>query len=522
MSMLKKWVSTSVAVFFLVFSVGSHAQNTQGQYNPILNIVPSSTSTISVSTTTTRQIIYTVTNGSSSLPVSEITVPNPYYIGPNNNISTNLLHLAVTNNGCTGTLNPAGHSGDSCTFTLEATGGGQSGTASLRPQLCIFNNAACSVPAATNEVPVNILAASVIKVTEPSLMFVNTNFGGNFSLYQGVLTVTNVGSSSVFGLSTTVQNNTGNTITNSSTTCPSPLTVGSSCTFTYTSAVPVDTGASILISDINGNSVTTPVAAISVVALAPPTDSSVGMTLVAGCVDTQDDAGVFEITNNSSSTVSNIQAGVSGGLNGVTINNPTNTSSNVYCNGASLAQNQYCQIQIAPNTVASGATGSITFSGSGTQNVEIQAKVESPGASLPATGADGDGNYVFISNPDCNLAEIVSGTSDTVNNVNWTAANSYCSSYSTGGSDWRLIDIGQAPGNPASSTQINGNGGEFSVLYSNGTPKAGMSTSHGYWGPYINSTTAWSPSFISGTQAEESISTTSAVLYVRCARAFTN
>lgn len=520
MNTLLKWISVIVSCLFLLFSMPLFAQVTRSNYNPILTIVPASLSTLTVSPSKTRHIVYTVTNGSSTTSVSDITVYNLYYNGPTNPpISSNLLHISVAHNGCTGTLAPAGQSGDNCTMTLELLGAGEAGAATLRPQLCIFNNAVCSVPTAANGVPVTVLAAGSIKITEPSLMFVNRNFGGSSS-YTGTLTVTNVGSTNVLSLSATPSSS---SITQSSTTCTSSLAPNASCTYTFTSTYPVNSSATVTIQASNATSVVTPVAAISVVALAPPTDTAVGMTLVAGCTNTTNDAGLFEITNNTTSTVSNIVAGASSGLKGITINNNTNNANNVWCKGATLANNQYCEIQVLPNTTAAGDTGSIIFSGTNTANVEIQTKVEAAqGSGFPySTGTSlAQGGYIFVANNSCNLVEVVESSDST--GQTWAQSQTYCSGTigtGTTHSDWRLVDLGPSPGNSAGFNSLTG---EFLVLYNGGTPVASMSTSASnfYWGANINSSTAWTANFNgSGTQTGDTKTDTN---YLRCVRAFTD
>lgn len=110
----------------------------------ILNIVPASTSKITLTKTGSTSLTYTVTNTTNKTVVNNITI-EPGYNTPND-----FLSFSVQNNTCNGALNP----GSSCTFTASIQAATLTGTAILMPRVCIFNGADCSVPVASNRVAV--------------------------------------------------------------------------------------------------------------------------------------------------------------------------------------------------------------------------------------------------------------------------------------------------------------------------------------------------------------------------------
>lgn len=360
------------------------------------------------------------------------------------------------------------------------------------------------------------VATPTISVTEPSLMFVNKSFG-RLSRYTGTLTVTNTGAVTVHNLVAIISNNTGSIITQSSTTCTDSLNINATCRYTFTSAVPVDANALIAIHIENGNTVTIPVAAISVVALAPPVDTTVGLTLVTGCANTTQDAGLLEITNNSNATVNNILA--TSNISGVTISNPSFTSgTNIYCNGNTLAKNQYCEIRVASGLAIAGATGVVTFAGTGTQPVSIATKIEAPAIVFPYVfNTANNGGILFVANHACNLVEVVTPNNAPLGaNPTWFAGNTYCAGMINNYSDWRIPDVGETPG--SSGAVISG---EWNALYNGGTPLAGLTLSPmlSYWGPSVNTAHAWSASPFKGTQTQLNYMMPN--VRVRCVRAFT-
>lgn len=368
---------------------------------------------------------------------------------------------------------------------------------------------------------VQFTARSSLTLQTPSLMFTNRNWG-NSSSYSGTLQINNTSSTtSVTGLTATITNNTGSTITQSSTTCTSTLAASSNCSYTYSSAVPVDTGASIVVTSTNSNTVSAPVAAISVLSMAPPlSDTSNGLYLVPNCLT----AAIMQITNNSSGTVHDVGATASSTLSAVTITNPASSSSNNYCNGASLAQNQSCEITITTNSIAANTTGTITFSGSGTENVAISTKVVAAASPFPYTAGavTGAGNTIFVANNSCNLVKEIDGTSDNSAelSVPWSGSGStpaitYCSSTINTFSDWRMPDVGPTPGNPSSFSELTG---EFLSLYNGGY--GGISTSRTYWGaPSFNSSAPYWTGIFSAAQ-QVGINATN-LETARCVRAYT-
>lgn len=369
---------------------------------------------------------------------------------------------------------------------------------------------------------VQFTARSGLALVTPSLMFVNRNWGNSASYIGKLLVINTSSTTAITGLTATITNNKGNTITlyAPSTTCTSTLAASGTCVFAYTSAVPVDTGASIVLTSTNSNTVTAPVAAISVASMAAPlSDTFYQLYLVPSCTT----AAIIQVTNNSSGTVSDVGATASNTLSAATITNNASSTSNNYCNGASLAQNQSCEITITTNSIAANTTGTFTFNGSGTENVVIPTKVVAAAAPFPyATGADGLGNTIFVANNACNLVKVVSGTSDTVTNDTWSQAVTYCSGTINTKSDWRMPDVGPTPGLPDNAVSLTG---EFSTLYNGGAPYGGMITTVNgvYWGApaftSVNSGYSWAASFFSATQ--QAVNPTTNTLTVRCVRAFT-
>lgn len=145
---MKKWILFSVSFFLMIFFMTDCAFAAA-----ILSIVPSSTAAITIPSSGTTSLSYTVTNNSSK-SVSDL------YITPDFN-ATALLTGSVSSNGCTGSL----AAGASCTFTDNITGGGSAGAIRLMPRVCVFNGLNCSVPVLANRVTVTTKTLQSIAIT---------------------------------------------------------------------------------------------------------------------------------------------------------------------------------------------------------------------------------------------------------------------------------------------------------------------------------------------------------------------
>ncbi|MCX7121116.1 MAG: hypothetical protein NTZ67_05000 [Gammaproteobacteria bacterium] len=355
-----------------------------------------------------------------------------------------------------------------------------------------------------------------ISVVEPSLMFVNRSFGRS-SIYYGTLKISNIGAVPVKNIKANIINNAGSIITQSPAGCAALLGVNAACQIEFSSAMPIDVHASISIGGDDSNIVTISPAAISVVALAPPTDKNYGLGLVAGCTDASNDAGLFQVTNNTNTQVSNIQA--SSAIEGVqTPNQDYAPGHNIYCNGNTLARNQYCEIRVLSGTAVAGKTGVVSFSGNGTQSVAVKAEIESPASTFPYEfNTSGSGGTIFVANNACNLVEVVTSSNAPLGlNPTWSASNNYCARTIEDYSDWRLPDLGETAGSSDSVLS-----GEWNVLYNSGDTLAELTISPvvNYWGPSIDASHAWSISPYSNIQTQSLASAFNTK--ARCIRAFT-
>lgn len=514
-----------------------------------LTVVSSPTYPVSVNTSaTTSDLTYTFKNNVNDPhnPGLVITPQLTSYTASSGTMAVDTGSPGTCVNGVT--------YNNTCTINLKYTA--PSSTPSPNPvtvSIIFGYDGRNNLPAQTGTF--TIVSGTTLAVTEPSLMFVNRDFGNAGTGYKGSLTVRNTGSITATNILATPSASSGITyVSDSPTNCLTSLPAGNSCVLTFSSNIPLTNPTTSTIS-ITASNVSTPVsvsvASISVVALAPPLNnlpSSTtgnyrnfeGLTLVAGCPTysgspnyATTDSGLLQITNNSSTTVSNITATASSGLSGVTITSPTYVANtNNYCNGQSLATNDSCEIQANAGTASAGSTGTVTFSGTGTQSVGVATTVESVAGTFPySTGNNAAGNYTFVANNTCNLVEQLSRQSDTTNNVTWSQAATYCNgspgAESTAYQDWRFPDVGPLSGN-TNGTSAGWISGEFYVLNGGASEvPVAVAFGHYYWGPSINSdvqtSSAWFEDPLGGIASQYAFlkSYEFGLLYVRCARAFT-
>lgn len=302
-----------------------------------------------------------------------------------------------------------------------------------------------------------------IAISEHSLMFPNLDFG-NSSSYTGKITISNNSTANIVSISRSVPSG----ITFVSTTCSFPLAPSDTCTQTYSSPIPItaDSTATIQLTpnsaDTAGNTVNVPISSLGIVALAPPTDSSVGLTVVNGCADTTNDGGLMMVTNNSSENISNITID-SSDLSGATITNPTfSPNNNVYCEGQTLPPNGYCEFRVSSSTNTTGEIdiyGQFVSSLLTTHHYELQTKVIASASSLPAPTV----GTAFVSDTSCNLVETWTSVSVTPSLNTWSYAASQCAALTNPEQNWRLPDVGP---NPVGQLDDDGDPltGEFAVF----------------------------------------------------------
>lgn len=114
----------------------------------VLNIVPNSTTAIDLPFERESSLDYTVTNNTTK-------TINHIAINPSFNMTANLVDTEISNNTCNQTL----ASNSNCTFTVKITGKAESGSVTLSPRVCGFSGLVCSVPIASNRIPVNLTAS---------------------------------------------------------------------------------------------------------------------------------------------------------------------------------------------------------------------------------------------------------------------------------------------------------------------------------------------------------------------------
>jgi DNA-binding beta-propeller fold protein YncE len=145
----------------------------------VLNITAEST-IANLNLTGISTVTYTVVN-STKHPINQLTVDPTY------STTGNVGGISLLNNHCAGlTLPQSGR----CTFQILLTNAVIQPTVFfLRPRVCGYNGAVCSVPLATDEVQVS---------SSPNVVFI-TNFGNN------TLSVCNVNSDGTYGTCTQMQ-----------------------------------------------------------------------------------------------------------------------------------------------------------------------------------------------------------------------------------------------------------------------------------------------------------------------------
>lgn len=139
-----------LAIFCLVNSTGAFAK-------AVLSIVPASL-TVNLSPTGTVSIAYTVTNDTKH-PINQLII-NPAY-----KTTGKAVGISLQSNTCTSlTLAPNA----SCTFQILLNGIHQPSRFILRPRVCGYNGAVCSVPIENNEVQVIVSPVPTVTNVSPS------------------------------------------------------------------------------------------------------------------------------------------------------------------------------------------------------------------------------------------------------------------------------------------------------------------------------------------------------------------
>ncbi len=470
--------------------------------------------------------------------------------------------ISATGGTCVSSLASAHTCTKEFTFTAPTNAGPGDTTVTGTMSVGYTYNGAQTLTGTNPSFTITPAAKPSITVNSQSLMFANRDFG-NASSYAGTLRISNNGTVAITSIDVSITSGGGNTITNTGSSGCSSLAVNGACTETFSSALPIDSDATISLTPhstlTTGNAFTVPVSALSVVALAPPTDTTVGTTLVNGCTDTSNDSGLLMIVNNSSHALTNIIIHADSGLS-ATITNPAyEENSNVYCEGNSLAANQYCEVRVA-SSAAAGTTGNITISGVLSKatgpvtahHFKLAAKVASSASSFPYSFNDqNQGGTIFVANNACNLVEVVSNTdqsTSTWSGSGTSTAAGYCATTISGNSDWRLMDLGPVLG---AQQQVVGSfyvtllSGEANVVNNNNSPLANIQNQtpnnntgiqSAYWGNSMDSSNAFfyffgNYSFCTndgcgtapGNQSSTSQTSpnTGLQLYTRCVRAFT-
>ncbi|OGT41708.1 MAG: hypothetical protein A3F13_03015 [Gammaproteobacteria bacterium RIFCSPHIGHO2_12_FULL_40_19] len=195
MKKIVKRIVTIISLFFLVFCANSFAS--KSKFNPVLNIVPSTTS-VSLPAQGSATVNYTITNNANS-------VVNALTITPGYNMPASLLTASVSSNGCTGTLNR----GSSCNFQVTLQGTGSSGSTTLMPKLCLFGGSLCSVPTAPNRTAVNVSDIPVITGLSPT----TGSTAGGTTVVITAKDLLNVTSVTFAGSSATIVSSTSTTVT---------------------------------------------------------------------------------------------------------------------------------------------------------------------------------------------------------------------------------------------------------------------------------------------------------------------
>jgi 6-phosphogluconolactonase (cycloisomerase 2 family) len=125
--------------------------------NSVLVIVPAAL-TLGVSKTGTASMKYSVTNNTKH-PVNQLIIDSAYQS------SGNAAGINVVTNECSNkTLLPNA----SCTFDVLINGAGQPHQFTLRPRVCAYDGAVCSVPPAVNALQVTVSPAPTVVSVTPS------------------------------------------------------------------------------------------------------------------------------------------------------------------------------------------------------------------------------------------------------------------------------------------------------------------------------------------------------------------
>ncbi len=178
---MKKWINTIFAIIAMVMCL---AMSSLAHARAIFNIAPNSSSSINIPSASSTFITYTVTNNTNKTTFSNITIDINY--GVHNN---NVLALSIQNNTCAGISLPVG---STCTFGVLVQGIGKSGHVTLRPRVCGFRGAVCSVPTQNNQVTINAgkvtnLRAYITDDSSVSVCTVDPNTGTLSNCIQTVI-----------------------------------------------------------------------------------------------------------------------------------------------------------------------------------------------------------------------------------------------------------------------------------------------------------------------------------------------
>ncbi|MDP1573737.1 MAG: IPT/TIG domain-containing protein [Coxiellaceae bacterium] len=465
----------------------------------------------------------TITSPSGSVGTVDVTVTTPGGTSATSSADQFTYSQGYTvtpSAGTGGTISPstpqAVASGASITFTATPTADPDAGVVGAWTVNGVAfpscgSSSTCTLTGIFTDQSIHVDFNPVLTVTEPSLMIVNRSFSAAAAVdgpdqdYYGVLTINNTTPIAVSGLSVTTSVGSPNSITtvplsdNLLTTCGTSLAPNTSCVQEFKTVMPIDSTTIVSISGSNVATITVPTSAISVVPLAIPTDTTVGMTLVQGCTDTVNDGGLLQITNNALTTFTvPVNVAVSGGLTGATVTSTATspTSTDVYCGnlsnrGASLAYGQYCLVRITPNSALAGNTGNIIVTTPQTGvNTEITAKVVLPNATEPSVPGT---EYPFVWDASCNLMEATTQDiepADMPQGFVNLAAICDDRGVTTPGSvlvpPYHIVDIGPSPA--ATSAAY----GEFLAINNASLPSPWALTANTYFSSNIVSENSWS------------------------------
>lgn len=141
-----------------------------------LIITPSITQTV-IRSDSEKLVTFTVTNNTRS-PMNTLT----FY--PAFQSTVNAAEIALQNNNCASYTSAAPFAPNaSCTFQVLIQGLNQPSSFALRPRVCAYNNAVCSVPLATN-----VFNVSIMLITTIPRAYVGLISGSNINNIQSILT----------------------------------------------------------------------------------------------------------------------------------------------------------------------------------------------------------------------------------------------------------------------------------------------------------------------------------------------